>query len=126
MNWVLLIKYKVLSIYNEVNKCTFILDISVRLGQKYQAFIVLLLLLLQYDFNITKFIKEIRVEAEEFIGKDFKRSRNSHSTLRDPLFTESKATTWKVLCRKSGILVGSCYSCSVAVKCGLGEIVWGF
>lgn len=75
--------------------------------------------------NITKFIKEIRVIAEEFIGKDFRRSRNSPSTLRDPLFTESKATTWKVLCRKSGMLVGSCYSCSVAVKCGLGEIVWG-
>lgn len=69
-------------------------------------------------------LKQILVTAEEFIGKDFRRSRNNHSTLQDPLFAESKATTWKVLCRKSGMLVGSCYSCSVAVKCGGGGIVW--
>lgn len=70
-------------------------------------------------------LKQILVIAEESIGKDFRRSRNSHSTLQDPLFTESKARTGKVLCRKSGMLVGSCYSCSVAIKCGRGGIVWG-
>lgn len=62
--------------------------------------------------------------AEEFVGKDFRRSRNSHSTPQDPLFTESKATTWTGLCRKPGVLVGSCYSCSAAEKCGGGEFVW--
>lgn len=67
----------------------------------------------------------ILVTAEEFIGKDFRRSRNNHSPLQDPLLAESKATTWKVLCRESGLSVGSCYSCSVAIKCGAGGIVWG-